>query len=571
MPNANWSNPTLTSTYTNFVSEVKNRDEDLALQFDGTTSTNLPTNTIRWDSAANRWKKWNGSSWAELTSTYALTALSTTGNANIGGTLGVTGAATLSSTLGVTGAITGSSTVSGTALIPTAATVPTNGVYLPAANTVALATNGTGRLFVDASGNVGVGTTSTAGFGRGVSVNGTTYSYYDLYADGVIYGRVRAFSNEMALLSQGASSYLTLGTNNTERMRLDSSGRLGLGTSSPAAGIHIATAGQTTSALDTAGSLNLLVTDTGASAGNGGSIVFGFNSGSGRFAAIKGQVITGAGNSTGHLTFATRNATGDSALTERLRITNDGLVGIGTTSPSQQFEVSGGYSLLNGLRISGADTANTIYQNAAVGISSGNHITFATNAAGPFERARIDNSGRLLVGTSTADTSGNALLQVNGSIKGTITSGTAVASTSGTAIDFTGIPSWVQRVTVMFRGVSTNGTSIPLVQLGTSGGFTISGYLAASTSSTPSSANYTTGFGLGSNAAANVIHGIMMIGALGANSWAASGTIGASNAAGGWYFGGSIALSGTLDRVRITTVNGTATFDAGTINILYEG
>ena len=110
----------------------------------------------------------------------------------------------------------------------------------------------------------------------------------------------------------------------TERMRITSDGKLGVGTSSPAAGIHIATAGQTTSALDTAGSINLLVTDTGASAGNGGSIVFGFNSGSGQFASIKGQVITGAGNSTGHLTFSTRNATSDATLTERLRITNDG-------------------------------------------------------------------------------------------------------------------------------------------------------------------------------------------------------------------------------------------------------
>lgn len=95
MANANWSNPTLTSTYTNFVSEVKNRDEDLALQFDGTTATNLPTNTIRWDSTANRWKKWSGSVWGELTSTYALTGLSTTGNASIGGTLSVTGALSL--------------------------------------------------------------------------------------------------------------------------------------------------------------------------------------------------------------------------------------------------------------------------------------------------------------------------------------------------------------------------------------------------------------------------------------------------------------------------------------------
>lgn len=92
---ANWSNPVLTSTYTNFVTEVKDRDVDLALQFDGTTSTNLPTNTIRWNSTQNRWQKWSGSAWGELTTTYALTGLSTTGNASIGGTLGVTGATTL--------------------------------------------------------------------------------------------------------------------------------------------------------------------------------------------------------------------------------------------------------------------------------------------------------------------------------------------------------------------------------------------------------------------------------------------------------------------------------------------
>lgn len=92
---ANWSNPLLTSTYTNFMNELKDRDTDLALQFDGTTSTNLSTGTIRWNSSVNRWQKWSGAAWAELTATYALTGLSTTGNASIGGTLGVTGATTL--------------------------------------------------------------------------------------------------------------------------------------------------------------------------------------------------------------------------------------------------------------------------------------------------------------------------------------------------------------------------------------------------------------------------------------------------------------------------------------------
>lgn len=80
---ANWNNPQLTSTYTNFVTEVKDRDVDLALQFDGVTATNIPTNTIRWNSSISRWQKWNGSSWGELTSTYALNALSVSGTTSL--------------------------------------------------------------------------------------------------------------------------------------------------------------------------------------------------------------------------------------------------------------------------------------------------------------------------------------------------------------------------------------------------------------------------------------------------------------------------------------------------------
>jgi len=124
---ANWSNPLLTSTYTNFVTEVKDRDVDLALQFDGVTATNIPTNTIRWNSSINRWQKWSGTAWGELTSTYALTAITATGS------------------------------VTCATLIPTSSTAPTNGVYLPAANAVGVATASTGRLFVDSTGRVMVG------------------------------------------------------------------------------------------------------------------------------------------------------------------------------------------------------------------------------------------------------------------------------------------------------------------------------------------------------------------------------------------------------------------------------
>ena len=154
-----------------------------------------------------------------------------------------------------------------------------------------------------------------------------------------------------------------------------------------------------------------------------------------------------------------------------------------------------------------------------------------------------------------------------------ITSGTAQASTSGTSIDFTGLPSGVKRVTVMFSGVSTNGTSLKQVQLG-NGSIVTSGYVGtASIFNSATEINPTTGFTLGySNSAVDVIYAQMVITTLGSNVWIASVMF--PIASGGSWVGtaytGGITLGGTLDRLRITTVNGTDTFDAGSINILYE-
>jgi hypothetical protein len=80
---ANWSNPTLTSTYTNFVTEVKDRDTDLAVGFDPAvvTPSNVPTNAIRWSSAVNKWQKWNGSAWNDLTATFAIAISGNAGTA----------------------------------------------------------------------------------------------------------------------------------------------------------------------------------------------------------------------------------------------------------------------------------------------------------------------------------------------------------------------------------------------------------------------------------------------------------------------------------------------------------
>jgi hypothetical protein len=177
-------------------------------------------------------------------------------------------------------------------------------------------------------------------------------------------------------------------------------------------------------------------------------------------------------------------------------------------------------------------------------------------------------------------TSGNALIS-NGTTfvsgKQTITSGTVVASTSGTSIDFTSIPSWVKRITVMLSGVSTSGTSNLQIQIG-SGSVETSGYVSyvnqfggAGIVNTTSS----TGIGLTGGATGGAIYNATItICNISSNSWVSSSVVVSntlSSTAGGSSIGAaSKAISGTLDRVRITTVNGTDTFDAGSINILYE-
>ena len=158
------------------------------------------------------------------------------------------------------------------------------------------------------------------------------------------------------------------------------------------------------------------------------------------------------------------------------------------------------------------------------------------------------------------------------SVRGGITSGTAVASTSGTSIDFTSIPSWVKRVTVMFNGVSTNGGSSYLLQIG-DGSIITTGYSSVGTGmdgSGVSATAYTTGFGVRSTVATYAVNGHVVLTLVGSNVWVASGVLSTSLPL-VFTTSGTKTLSGTLDRVRITTVNGTDTFDAGSINILMEG
>lgn len=175
----------------------------------------------------------------------------------------------------------------------------------------------------------------------------------------------------------------------------------------------------------------------------------------------------------------------------------------------------------------------------------------------------ITLDGTAGINTSSSVTTGT------GAVYNGIQSSTAVASTSGTSIDFTGIPSWVKRITVMFDGVSTSGTSNLIFQVGSSS-FTTTGYTGtAKQTNNASGVNPTTGFSATeAMVAANTYQVYGVITNITGNTWVFSGQAAYSTTTS--TGNGVIALGGTLDRVRITTVNGTDTFDAGTINILYE-
>lgn len=181
----------------------------------------------------------------------------------------------------------------------------------------------------------------------------------------------------------------------------------------------------------------------------------------------------------------------------------------------------------------------------------------------------------------TADTSGVIELQNNGTTKLTvnssgvnigqynpsvslITSGTAV-SASGTSVDFTGIPSWVNRITFMYSGVSTNGGSSIQFQIGTSSGYETTSYVSGNIYGAS-----TTGFLMVINPAASYLqYGTQVFTKLTGNTWVQNGACLTDGIAITVTLG-SKTLSGTLDRIRLTTVNGTDAFDAGTVNILYE-
>jgi hypothetical protein len=146
--------------------------------------------------------------------------------------------------------------------------------------------------------------------------------------------------------------------------------------------------------------------------------------------------------------------------------------------------------------------------------------------------------------------------------------------TTNTSLEFTGIPSWVKKVTVMLSSVSVSGSSVVLIQIGDSGGIENFSYIASGGAIQPSAASgadFTAGFGLAHDSGSgSTLSGSYTISNLSGNSWVFSGSARQTGSRIA-FAAGEKTLSAVLDRVRITTVNGTDTFDAGTVNIMYEG
>lgn len=155
-----------------------------------------------------------------------------------------------------------------------------------------------------------------------------------------------------------------------------------------------------------------------------------------------------------------------------------------------------------------------------------------------------------------------------------LTSGTVISTTSGTTIDFTGIPSWAKRITLSFSDLSSSGNTMLFIQIGDSGGVETSGYKGEQGPfglfGGVQEQNHSSYFQLGLAAATDLSHGVVVMTLIdpSTNTWCYLGRLSASTQPYITRSSGSKSLSGTLDRVRLGTSAGN--FDNGKFNILYE-
>jgi hypothetical protein len=274
--------------------------------------------------------------------------------------------------------------------IPTSSTVPANGVYLPAANSVGVATNGTGRLFVDANGFVGIGAVNIGSTGAQLSTT-TTNSTARLIVEstnaaGYTGLRVANGTGHWEMQVDGANQGLRWLDDGSERLRITSAGLVGIGTSAPDVVLDVRTGaagfGQFVHASGLGG-----VRIAGTGQFSASSLVFANNHSAG---VVDGYTIQldGANQSLKFLS-------GGTAATARMTLLSDGKVGIGNTAPGQALDVVGSINL------TGNHTFSTTTSPLIAATAASSVLRFGTGSGGT-ERFRCDSSGRLLVGTSTS-------------------------------------------------------------------------------------------------------------------------------------------------------------------------
>jgi hypothetical protein len=210
------------------------------------------------------------------------------------------------------------------------------------------------------------------------------------------------------------------------------------------------------------------------------------------------------------------------------------------------------------LRLADSDSSNWVALHAPTTVASNITLTVPSTVGSADQALVTDGSGALSFASRSR-----------------LVRSTAVATTSGTSIDFTSIPSWVRRITVVFTSVSTAGTSPVQIQIGDSGGVETTGYTGTAVAVTSANSlqiqSYTSGAVFIGLLTTTVRSGSMVITNIDGNEWQFNSIMTNDDVGYLGWVSAIKTLSATLDRVRLTTVNGTDTFDAGLVNIIYEG
>jgi hypothetical protein len=385
--------------------------------------------------------------------------------ADVQSNVAITGGTINGTTIGAASASTGAFTTlsaSTSLTTPLVTNAGTLALSATGANVVTASTNGVERLRIDSAGNVGIGTNSpvtnlqvfkNSGGLAGVQISNTTHG--STLSDGLFVG----VDNSIAYLYNYEDIPLVFGTNNTERMRITNAGLVGIGTSNPLVPVDIRgpqAALNLTAGSDPLTNLNILNPDT--TIGTGPTIAFSsyYN---GTFTvplatiAVERAVGAGAGVDGASNNIIFRQAqTSTPTLVERMRITSAGLVGIGTSSPATKLALTGSGDGGAAFTINqtatnwdsavlfqenGTSKARIAFQNSAWGggvsdtfnifTTTSTDMRFGTNNT---ERARIDSSGNVGIGTSSPVTN----LSVVGNIHA-IPSGITPKS-NGYSLDF---------------------------------------------------------------------------------------------------------------------------------------